>query len=279
MFLTLLLALDDIGVCQLISVYTLIACWIIPAICEPRIICLQSNVATHLGKIVVFYSIYFAVVVYLQSRIPVVVEPKPQKRRSRDLEMGSADSLAWANGRMPETVKLQGSDSDASGPSGSLGLPAVVRARQSLPQSRRWPTFPEPLRGQLTMPSLPHTGHQPFHSVPSIASRHRSLPALKHNSRADLRPLLTSCPSASTSTPQTPSSYSYSTPSLMNAQSQSFSFGPSAADVPSSGKGTRYTSMMPFSSSPREIESAKGTPTTPRSTRARLSKPVPAHLM
>jgi len=248
---------DDIGVCQLIGVYTLIACWTIPAI-------------------LVFYSTYFAIVVYLQSRIPVVAEPKPQKHRPRDPEIGSADSLPWAEARIPEAARIPEPNSDVSDPSRSLVLPAMAEARQSLPRSQRRSTFPEPPHRQLTMPYLPYTEHQPFHSIPPVAGRHRSLPASKHNDRADLRPLLPPCSSISTSSPQTPSSRSYSTPSLMNTQSQPFSFGPSPGDVPSSGRSTRHLSKMPFPSSPREMESAE--PTT-RSTRARLLKPVPAHFM
>ncbi|KAI6139570.1 hypothetical protein BKA82DRAFT_4517633 [Pisolithus tinctorius] len=46
---------DDIGVCKLLNSYTVIACWIIPAIS-------------------LFYSVYVAIVVYLQSRIPDTVD-------------------------------------------------------------------------------------------------------------------------------------------------------------------------------------------------------------
>ncbi|KIO04162.1 hypothetical protein M404DRAFT_1000677 [Pisolithus tinctorius Marx 270] len=48
-------AADDIGVCKLLNSYTVIACWIIPAIS-------------------LFYSVYVAIVVYLQSRIPDTVD-------------------------------------------------------------------------------------------------------------------------------------------------------------------------------------------------------------
>ncbi|KAI6028903.1 hypothetical protein F5J12DRAFT_808655 [Pisolithus orientalis] len=46
---------DDIGECKLLNSYTVIACWIIPAIS----LC---------------YSVYFAIVVYMQSRIPDAVD-------------------------------------------------------------------------------------------------------------------------------------------------------------------------------------------------------------
>ncbi|KAF9242095.1 hypothetical protein BU15DRAFT_60601 [Melanogaster broomeanus] len=51
---------DDIGDCKLIDVSTMMACWVIPAI-------------------LVLYSTYFSVMVYRQSRIPIVVDPEPRK--------------------------------------------------------------------------------------------------------------------------------------------------------------------------------------------------------
>ncbi|OJA10947.1 hypothetical protein AZE42_04652 [Rhizopogon vesiculosus] len=46
---------DQLGVCKLINIYTLMACWIVPAI-------------------LVAYVSYFAVMIYCQSRIPVAVD-------------------------------------------------------------------------------------------------------------------------------------------------------------------------------------------------------------
>lgn len=43
------IAPDDIGVCQLIGVYTMIACWIIPAIRKSRVHHCSNGVVIHLG--------------------------------------------------------------------------------------------------------------------------------------------------------------------------------------------------------------------------------------
>jgi len=48
--LMLLVAPVDIGVCQAIDVYTLIACWIIPAICEPRVRHRYNSVVIYPGQ-------------------------------------------------------------------------------------------------------------------------------------------------------------------------------------------------------------------------------------
>ncbi|KAH0826916.1 hypothetical protein J3R83DRAFT_4509 [Lanmaoa asiatica] len=272
--LVFLVAPDDMGVCQLIGVYTIIACWIIPAI-------------------LVFYSTYFVVVVYLQSRIPVVVEPKLHKRRSGvDLEMGSTDSLCSWNEKMKEIIRVQGSNTDTSVPPRPLLLPTMVHTRQSsLPQSsapQRESTLPNAPRRQSTVPWLPHTGQQPHPALPPIPDRHRSLPAFKHGDTPHLHPLFTlSIPrplanNGSPSHPQTPSSHSYSPHPPANLQNQLFSVGPSVADVQSPKDHrdiSRHFSMMHLSSSPREMQSAEGSPTARPTARARLSKPIPAHLM
>lgn len=232
----------------------------------------------------VFYSTYFAVVVYLQSRIPVVVEPRLHKRRSGvDLEMGSTNSLCSWNEKMKEFIRVQGSNTNRSVPPRPLVLPTIVHARQSsLPQSSA-PTLPNAPRRQSTMPSVPYTGQQPLHALSSVPSRHHSLPAFKHSNGPHIRPLLTlSMPrphatNASSSHPQTPSSHT----SSATPQNQFCTFEPSVADVqpPRDHRGiSRHLSMMPMSSSPKEMESAEGSFTT-RPTRAKLSKPPPAHLM
>lgn len=237
--------------------------------------------------IVVFYSTYFAIIVYLQSRIPVVVASKLPKRRSDDLEMGPTGSLSLWMEKAKEIVEAQCSSADGSVSPRSLVLPTTVHARQSsLPHSlvsQRQSTLSNAPHRQSTMPSLPCADQEPFLSqVPSVPSRHHSLPAFRHGNGAHVRPLLTLSvsrplgPSTPSSHPQTPSSRSYS-------QRQPFSFGPSVADTHSSKGSPRHLSMMPLSSSPtsspREMQSAEGIPMTPRPTRARLSKPLPAHLL
>jgi len=192
---------------------------------------------------------------------------------------------------MKEIVRVQSSNTDTSISPRPLVLPTMVHTGQpSLPQSsgsRCQSTLPNASRRQSTMPSLPHTGQQFLPGPHSVPNRHCSLPAFKHGGPG-LRPLLISsiprhlATSASPSHPQTPSSYSYSTPSSSPAisQNQFFKFEPVVGDLPSpTGRDHRerskHLSMMPPSFS---MQSADESPTT-RSTRARLSKPFPAHAM
>lgn len=222
------------------------------------------------------YSTYFVVVVYLQSRIPVVVEPRPHKHRSGDLEMGSTDTLSLWREKLKGIVGDPNSNTDGSIPSRSLVLPTMVHARQlSLPPSFASQHQADTPCRQSTMPSLPHNNQRPSLSHPPVPNRHHSLPAFKHSDRP-LFPLSISAPSAtSVFHPQTPSSYSYSTPSSANPQSQSFSSRSSAADPQSSKGSSRHLSMMPLSSPSIEMQSTRGS--DPR--RAKLSKPLPAHLL
>ena len=205
--------------------------------------------------------------------------------------MGSTDSLALWREKLKEIVGVQGPSTDTSVSPRSLVLPTVVHAGQpSLPLSsghQRQSTLPNPPRRQSTMPPLPHTCQQFIPAPRSVTSRHRSLPAFKHGSGPDNRPPLTlSMPrplatSASPSHPQTPPSHSYSTPSPASSQNQLLGFEPSVADVWSPGdhRGrSKHLSMMSPSSSPREMQSAGWSPTT-RSSRAKLSKQLPAHFM
>ncbi|KIJ16694.1 hypothetical protein PAXINDRAFT_180037, partial [Paxillus involutus ATCC 200175] len=66
---------DDMGVCKLINVYTVMACWVIPAI-------------------LVLYSTYFAIMVYRQSRIPVFVDIAPRKGHGSMLSMDVDPEMA-----------------------------------------------------------------------------------------------------------------------------------------------------------------------------------------
>ncbi|KAG8217974.1 hypothetical protein J3R82DRAFT_6146 [Butyriboletus roseoflavus] len=159
---------DDLGICQLISVYTMIACWIIPTIFG-------------------FYSTYFAVVVCLQSRTPVAVGPMLYKRRSGvDLESGSTDSLSSWNEKIKKFFVAHGSNTDTSVSPRPLVLPTLIHARQaSLPQHQS--SLPNVPPRQSTMPSLPHTGQRPPRPLPPVPSRHYSLPAFKHDNGPHLR--------------------------------------------------------------------------------------------
>ena len=221
--------------------------------------------------------------VYLQSRIPVVVDPK--HRSGVDLELGSTDSLSLWREKINEIVGAQGSNTDTNVPPRPLVLPTMAHAGQpSEPQSsgpQRQSTLPNPPRRQSTRPPLPHTGQQFLPAPHSGPSRHRSLPAFKHGSGPGLHPSPTwSIPrplatSASTSHPQTPSSHSYSPAS---SQNQPFSLEPNVVDTrpPRDHRGrSKHLSMMPSSSSPREM-STEWSPTTRR---AKLSKQLPAHFM
>ncbi|KAF8447333.1 hypothetical protein L210DRAFT_2791200 [Boletus edulis BED1] len=259
--------LDDIGVCQLISVYTLIASWIIPAM-------------------LLLYSSYFSAVVYLQSRIPVVVEPK--RRSGVDREMGSSDGLSTWKEMLKGIVGIQGSGTDTSVPPRPLMLPTVHTGQTSpsLPSPQGQSTLPNPPHRQSRMSSLPHTSsQQPLPTSHSVSSRHHSLPAFKHGNVPHIRPSLTLpiphvlASNPPSSHPQTPSSHSYSTPSSAN---HSFTFRPGVANVQSPidhrWRSKHLSMMPPSSSSPREMQSPEGSPTT-RSMRAKLTKPLPAHLL
>lgn len=223
--------------------------------------------------------------VYLQSRIPVVVEPGC--RSGDDPEMGSTDSISSWKEMMKEIVGVQRPSIDTSVLPRPLVLPTMLDSPQSpLPRPRTSQSrsiFPNSSFRQSTMPSLPCTSRQQL----PVPNRHRSLPAFKHGNEPHVPPLLTLpmphplATNAPTSHPQTPSSYSCSIPSPANSQKQFFSSGPGVVDAQSPRDRrwrSKHLSMMPLSSSPREIQSAEASPTT-RSTRARLSKPLPAHFM
>lgn len=186
---------------------------------------------------------------------------------------------------MKDIIRLQGSNAKRSAPPRPLVLPTIVHARQaSLPQSavsqRQSTLLNAPCR-QSTMPSLPHTGQQPSHALPSVPSRHHSLPAFKHGDGPHVHPMLKLnmprplATNASSSHSQSTSSHSHSALSPAKPQNQFVSFEPSVADHRGISK---HLSMMPLSSSPREIQSAEGSSTT-RLTGAKLTKPPPAHLM
>ena len=280
MSLTVLLfvAPDDIGVCQLIGVYTLIACWTIPAIRKPiPHVCYRKGDGYSPYSKVVFYSTYFATVVYLQSRIPVVVK---SERRLADLEKGPSDSLFSWKEMLKEIVGTQCSSTIKVQPR-PLVLPTMTHTAQS-PGPR--PASPNTPRRQSTMPSLPHTSKQDVLAPHLVPSRHRSLPAITHGDGPHIRAVLTlpiTHTSPASSHPRTPSSSSYSTPSA-KPFNQSFGLGPGVTDAEFPPRGhqwrSKHLSMMPSSSSSREMRTAQGSPTT-RSTRTRLSKPIPAHLL
>ena len=208
------------------------------------------------------------VVVYLQSRIPVAVEPEP--RSGPDSEMGLTDTLSSWKEMIKEVVGVQRSSTDSSVQPRPLVLPAMVETGQS----------------SSTLPIAPRQYLSELHSVPS---RHHSLPAFKHGNVPLTQPLLalpTTDPLTtyvSISQPQTPSSHSYSTPSSANPRNPSFNFGPSVADIHSPRDHrwrSKHLSMMPTSpSSPGEMQNGDWNLTTPRSTRVKLTKPLPAHYM
>ncbi|KIJ58153.1 hypothetical protein HYDPIDRAFT_171388 [Hydnomerulius pinastri MD-312] len=243
---------DDIGVCKLINVYTIMGCWIIPAL-------------------LVLYSIYFAIMVYRQSRIPVVVDLEPHKRRPSMLPMMTDPEMAEK--RRPSTGSFS-SDIDSEPkenvkshvfeappevvqmPPLPLSAPITIPQRQSTlpppPPPRRQSTLPPPPKPQSTFPPLlPSTSALPVPPLPPTAQRHISLPHLKHGHASGSRHALTvtiTAPLAPQSQSQSPS-HSRSRSSLSPSSSHPANLQPGAVDPQASRQGARHLSMMPPSSS------------------------------
>ncbi|KAF8838330.1 hypothetical protein BDN67DRAFT_1070797 [Paxillus ammoniavirescens] len=285
---------DDIGVCKLINVYTVMTCWVIPAI-------------------LVLYSTYFAIMVYRRSRIPVFVDAAPRKGHGSMLSMDvdsemaeetrfSTGSVSSPDAEFKQTVKTHvlGTPIRAmqhQTPPLPLLLPATLGRRQSTlpPPPRRQSTSPPQPRRQSTLPSsLSASQVQDVPPLPIIHNRHMSLPPLKNGNRYARRSAIAVTipdslasqvqnqnPSPCQSYPQTPSSYSHS-PSGPDAHPVNLQ--PGVADPRSSREGRqglRHLSMMPLSLTPGSSPSDSNLSWSPitRSSGTKLSKPLPAHLM
>ncbi|KIK97496.1 hypothetical protein PAXRUDRAFT_824889 [Paxillus rubicundulus Ve08.2h10] len=288
---------DEMGVCKLINAYTLMTCWVIPAI-------------------LVLYSTYFAIMIYRQSRIPVVVDTAPRKGRGSmlsmdvDLEVAeetrlSAGSASSPDAKFKQTVKTHvlGTPVQAAQhqtPHLPLLLPATLGCRRSTlpPPPRRQSTSPYQPRRQSTLPSSPQASDaQAVPPLPTIRNRHMSLPPPKNGNenryarRSAIKvaisdPLASQAqiqkPSPYQSYPQTPSSYS--SPSLSSPDAHTVNVQPGVAEQRSSREGrqgSRHLSMMSLSLSPGSspIDSNLSWSPITRSSGAKLSKPLPAYLV
>ncbi|KAI6103611.1 hypothetical protein F5141DRAFT_216851 [Pisolithus sp. B1] len=106
---------DDMGVCKLLNAYTVIASWIIPVI-------------------LLLYSVYFAVLVYMQSRIPVTAESpnivpssaKPSVLPIMDPEMGEK-RFSTSRGSLDSGTNTP----NRTSPSAPPLLPLILPRRQS----------------------------------------------------------------------------------------------------------------------------------------------------
>ncbi|KAJ8597962.1 hypothetical protein M405DRAFT_802817 [Rhizopogon salebrosus TDB-379] len=119
---------DQLGVCKLINMYTLMACWLVPAI-------------------LIVYVSYFAVMVYRQSRIPVVLESREKS--------SSADRISSS----PYMV-----DPEMAIPSPSLPTRASISPPRILSFDSSPFSQPKP---KLTINTLPPSASHPFYPVVS----------------------------------------------------------------------------------------------------------------
>ncbi|KIJ59204.1 hypothetical protein HYDPIDRAFT_33435 [Hydnomerulius pinastri MD-312] len=276
---------DDVGVCKLIDVYTMMGCWIIPAFREyiiPNTHSVPDYTLLFIADpwpTVVLYSTYFAIMVYRQSRIPVVADPEPPKGRPSMLPVMTDPEMAEK--RRPSTGSFSSEiDGESKGnvkahvfelppevvqmPALPLSAPVAIPQRQSTlpPPPRRQSTLPSPPRRQSTLPPppkrqstfpppLPSTHAPPVPALPPTAQRHMSLPHLKHSQGSGSRHAITvtiPAPLAPQSQSQSPS-HSRSQSSLSPSSSHPVNLQPGAVDPRALRQGARHLSMMPPSSS------------------------------
>lgn len=224
---------DDIGVCELLDTYTIVASWVIPVV-------------------LVLYTSYFGMLVYLQSRIPVVVEPTKSddyfKGRSSVLPLMDPELAEW---RPP---RASGSSSDSnSGP----------KSRVDPPQPAR-PLLPLllPQRRQSTLPLY----NQPVSMGPQ---RHRSLPAMHHPAGGSHRLTMT-----------------LTVPAPLATQAQPHQVPPLPTGLQPGAMGSRpprpvvrHLSMMPPPRRGRSSSDAGSSPSAESPSRSVLTKPIPSYLM
>lgn len=133
---------DQQGVCKLINIYTLVGCWIIPAI-------------------LVLYSSYFAAMIYRQSRIPVVVESREKVLTDTGSPIVVDPEMALASPHLP-ALNIRASIS-----------PRCTLSSDSLPFSRPEANFASP----LTITALPRRASRDPHSVvlqPEVSDKRNS---------------------------------------------------------------------------------------------------------
>ncbi|KAL4068131.1 hypothetical protein J3A83DRAFT_4256700 [Scleroderma citrinum] len=221
---------DDVGICKLLNTYTVMASWVIPVI-------------------LVLYTAYFTLMVYLQSRIPVAVEPT----KSDDHFVGRPSVLPLMD---PEMAEWRPSRASGSSSESDPGPKARVDSTQ--------PTRPLlPLLLPQRQSALP-VYNQPVSMSPH---RHRSLPAMHHPAgRSHPRRTMTLTVPA----PLAPQAQFYPVPPLpVTLQS-----GVTSRPV------VRHLSMMPPPRRGRSSSDAGNSPLSESpSSRSVLSKPIPSYLM
>ena len=201
---------------------------------------------------VVLYTSYFGILVYLQSRIPVVVEPT----KSDDYFKGRPSVLPLMDPELAEwrPSRASGSSSDSnSGP----------KSRVDPPQPAR-PLLPLllPQRRQSTLPLY----NQPVSMGPQ---RHRSLPAMHHPAGGSHRLTMT-----------------LTMPAPLATQAQPHQVPPLPSGLQPGAMGSRpprpvvrHLSMMPPPRRGRSSSDAGSSPLAESPSRSVLSKPIPSYLM
>ncbi|KAH7889330.1 hypothetical protein F5I97DRAFT_1843341 [Phlebopus sp. FC_14] len=233
---------DDTGVCNLIDVYTLMSCWIIPAI-------------------LILYSTYFSIMVYRQSCIPVVVEPR--------------------SGRRPSVLPLMDPEMAERRPSSSTDTselittftppvhvppvhkgPSLHQPPSTLPISRRLSAYPS-LSCHPKLSVAAGQGSQLSGiSLLSTPQRHMSVPATKYAGGTGPRRAIT----ITNPTPFTPLS---SHPQILKT---------GVADSPASRPTVRHMSLMPVRT-PSYEDGCSPVEDPKRQSAGRLSKPAPVYFM
>ncbi|KAI6008067.1 hypothetical protein EDC04DRAFT_3146480 [Pisolithus marmoratus] len=133
---------DDVGVCKLLNAYTVMACWVIPAIS-------------------LLYGVYFAVVVYMQSRIPAAVDSsnivppsaKPSVLPIMDPEMGEK-WFSTSQGSSDSGPNTPNRISHAAPPL----LPLILPRRQSTLPAQSMSVSTSPQRHKSLPPTHPIEG-------------------------------------------------------------------------------------------------------------------------
>lgn len=223
---------DDIAVCELLDTYTVVASWVIPVV-------------------LTLYTSYFGIMVYLQSRIPVVVEPTKSddyfKGRPSILPLMDPEIAEWR----PSRVSNSSSDSD-SGPKSRVNPPQPARPLLPLLLPQR----------QSLLPLY----NQPVSMGPH---RHRSLPAMHHPAGGTHRRTMT----LTVPVPLASQAHSHQVPPLPSG------LQPGVMGSRPPRPTVRHLSMMPPPRRGRSSSDAGSSPLAESPSRSVLSKPIPSYLM